>query len=313
MNIQYSNDENQNQEFNQAKIEYDRITSFHEKLGRNLIWAIGLIFTIFGILFYSSFKDIKEDAEKKVDKVIAETKEAQAKSDKDLQDVKIDAKEILARNKEISDFQIQFLKEDVRNMALSSSRNRIDEILNSPNVQALVEQRTRKEVAEKLNEVVQEETAKTREVFDYLPQITIAYDQIRQGSRKYLDLLDSLSNYSNNIEIRSLAKKLLLQRGKEYENMLSLNVSEFYYDGPQSWVAPGEINDTLKSTLIRKLNISDNSTKDEIIKSIMSRFKTENGLYALTLYYIHLSKLLNYKFKIFDSKPVYDWYNKNYK
>ena len=164
MDIQYSNDENKNQEFNQAKIEYDRMTSFYDKLGTKLIWAISIMFTIFGILFYSSFKDMKEDAEKKVDKVIAETKEAQAKSDKDLEDVKEGAREILARNKEISDFQIQFLKEDVRSMALSSSRNRIDEILNSPNVQALVEQKTRKEVSGKLSEVVEEETAnKTNE------------------------------------------------------------------------------------------------------------------------------------------------------
>jgi hypothetical protein len=309
MNIQYSNDENQNQEFNQAKIEYDRMTSFHEKLGTKLIWAIGILFTVFGFLFYSSFKDMKEEMKNEVKEIKEKAKEAKQDYDKDLEDVKVDAKEILARNKEISDFQIQFLKEDVKSMALSSSRNRIDEILNSPNVQALVEQRTRKEVAEKLNEVVQEETAKTREVFDYLPRITIAYDQIRQGSIIHLWELDSLSKYSKNIEIRKFTKKLLLQKGEDYDD----NNPDIIKMDLMAYREKSVAQTRERNFWINYYKIDTTLQDKELTKLILGKLKLAKDPYELSVFFSILRQITGQPFSTFDTETIYDWYSKNYK
>jgi hypothetical protein len=296
------------------KMHYDSlITLFKYILG----WLLGLASLVVAVAAFfisSNIKDIKKDIQEDVAKLKPDIEKIGKDADKTLADTKESSKLSLEYTKTLSEMQIKLLALETSGAAKLEVRNKVEEAFKNNSVQFMIDQTARKEVNGKLKEVVKEETAKTQEVFNYLSQIQIAFEQVGKGSKYHLNFLDSLSNVAENDLIKSFAKTLVIQKGIDYEQSIfsptyyTENANSFYQ--PESSLVVGGFLDTSRVKLVSSLNIefSEKLTDDEILRILVPIMQKENNLNQLTVMYWHLRKLSKTAFKTFDSEPVYKWY-----
>ncbi len=304
-----------NQPPSEEKMHYDSLIS----LFKYVLGLASIIVVIAAFFIKSSIQDIKKDIQEDVAKLKPDIEKIGKDADKTLADTKESSKLSLDYTKTLSEMQVKLLALQTADAAKLEVKNKVEEAFKNNNLQTLIDATARKEVNDKLKEVVKEETDKTRDVFNYLSQIQIAFEQVGRGSRYHLDFLDSLSNYAENNMIKLFTKDLIIQKGKDYENTYIKNIgnskNSFFYK-PISFFTDSDGEDSLDTSRIKitsRFNLVQNASNEEIIKNIVRECKKEQNLIDLTIMYWHLRKLTGIRFTTFDSKPVIDWYNLKYK
>ena len=268
----------------QEKMHYDSLIS----LFKYVIGATTLLAGVVVFMIGSSLTEIKKTISDDVKESAKKLESVKSDADKTVADTKANAKEVLQYTRDLTTIQINLLKEEAKNLALSSARNKVEEAFKNNNVQTLIDVTARKEINDKLKEVVKEETDKTREVFSYQIQLTIAFDQIGKRNRESLNYMDSLSNDAENEVIRKFSKELLIQKGKDYDQ--ELNLHRFPKDGSQP------ILSRYRQIMTKRLFLSEDATDNEIIKSIIARIKTDTDVRMIAHLYEHLRMLSNIDF-----------------
>jgi hypothetical protein len=288
----------------EEKMHYDSlITLFKYILG----WLLGLASLVVAVAAFfisSNIKDIKKDIQEDVAKLKPDIEKIGKEADKTLADTKESSKLSLEYTKTLSEMQIKLLAFETAGAAKLEVKNEVEKAFKNNNVQFMIDQTARKEVGDNLKRIVKEETDKTREIFSYMSKIQILYERIGMQQQDVVALyeLDSLSNYCDNESIKKLSKELLIQRGKDFDRVFN-----FLSPSTNTPVADSE------EDFIQRLGLSTTSTTNEIARKLVYEIKQRPQLNMLTRYYLLLRRKTGMDFKTFDSKPVYDWYNSNYR
>jgi hypothetical protein len=281
----------------QEKLHYDSLISLFKYVIGATTLIVGFIVFLIGNSLNEIKKTINEDVKlssMKLDSIKTDAKRTMAEA-------KGEATVMLQYTKDITDLKIALLRDNAIEAAKSSAENRVNDFFRSYNLQSYLDTTTRKVVSIKLNAVVKEETDKTRDIFKYMSKIQILYDRIGKQDVAALYELDSLSNYCDNEAIQKLSKELLIQRGKEFD--------ENYKFVSFSTTAVADSEDDF----LQVLGLSTTSTTEEIGRKVVYEIKQHPQLSTLTRYYLLLRRKTGIDFKTFDSKPVFDWYNSNYR
>ncbi len=281
----------------QEKLHYDSLIS----LFKYVIGAFTLLAGVVVFMIGNSLNEIKKNITEEVAQSTKKLENVKSDADKTVAETKADSKEVLQYTRDLTTMQISLLKEDAKNLALSSARNKVEEAFKNNNIQTLIDLTARKEVSDKLKDVVKVETDKTREIFEYLPKIQIAVEQIGYDSYKDLCFVDSLSNYAENDMIRNYSKSLLLQKGGNFDYNYNLR-------------SPFNDSSRRRESFLKQLDLPNLATNADAIREIISRMKSETTVVLnIARCYQYLRFFTNIDFKTLDSKPVYDWYYSNYR
>lgn len=216
---------------NTEKDHYNTLISLYKYTGGIVALLVGLGAWIIG----GNINEIKESATNEINSyrddltnIKTESKAAidqsQLAADKQIDDIRNNMKLFLDLTKDITSIQIETIREDARNLALSSARSRIEEVFKSTNLQREIDSTARQHFGEKLEDIVKTEMEKSTEIFEDLPIITGLSGRlstvsffIEDEDRKPLDQLDSISQFAKNLTIRKVAQKALLDKGDEFE------------------------------------------------------------------------------------------------
>ena len=278
------------------------------KLFRNLLWAITIIASVAAVLIGTGVNSIKSDINKELDGLRSKVAEIENKAemtmdetkneaDKQLTILRNNATNIIDFTKDITETQVKVIREDVKNLALSTAKVEVEEAFLSNNITSLVEQKAENLVQERLEKLVSSELNNVKIVFDYIPKITSAYDQIRQGSRKHFDLLDTLAHFNEYEIVNEISRELLLQKGEDYYN-------SFYHPGLLFGGGKGPKRldvDPYKSLKINK-DFQHNSTPSIRINRMIDTITYSQELYNVTLGFIIIEDELKIGLKPFDMR-----------
>ncbi len=276
-----------------------------------MVGAITILAGVVAWIIGSSLSDVKKDLSGELQQLKVEIgamrtesqisiKESGVEADKQIEHLRKNTETYLNLTKDITSMQISTLREDAKNLALSSARLRIEEAFKTNDIQLQVETAAKKEIGNRLDEIVKREIEKTTSVFDNFPILTNAYDRIRWGDRKALDILDSLANYSDNPTIRRVAKGYLLQKGIDYEQ------SGFDFEGHNI----SQFN-PLDQLGIKVSNPISKTDSTRIISDLVKIILKDADLYKVLYGFLALKKLTGIDLKTFDFNAVRKMVNKD--
>lgn len=285
-----------NQSVSEEALHYNTLLSAFKWL----VTAITIL-TIAAVWFIgNNLTDIRRDLSDELLRLKSDIAALRVESDRLVAGTKVDAEkqiDLLRKNtetylnltKDLTGLQISAIREDAKNLALSTARQRIEEAFKARDIQLLVETAAKEEIGDRLDQIVQAEIQKTTEVFDAYPNLTTMYDRIRSGDRTALDVLDSVAAYSDNPAVKRAATSLLVQKGKDYEESL-----------PHLF----DIDTTLFNPLAH-LNIETPSpfTHDDSLRvrsALRAIILKDTDLYRVTLAFIGFRNLTGIKVKTFD-------------
>jgi hypothetical protein len=185
----------------------------------------------------------------------------------------------LSLTKDITALQIGAIREDAKNLALSSARARIEEAFKANDIQKQIEMAAKGEVEEQINILINNATR------DF-PILTSAADRLRAVEIGGLRELDSLINFSHNETTIMSAKELLIRKGIDYDESIKFN-------GPgilEEYLIKG--SHLLDSTFI---NADSVFKKKDLLQTILK----EDNLYAIA-YAFKLLRDMGIPIKTFD-------------
>jgi hypothetical protein len=273
----------------QDEIEYRKLIN----LFKYLITASGIVIGgIIGVAMYYSYHDLKE--------LKQELKDEIGEMKKDINSLKSYAQNTIDETQDRTYKQLSILKDEAKLLALNSTRERVNEAFKDGNIQYLVEKTAKEELKDKLDKIVQSETERLELILDEIPTLTVAYDQIRCGNRSYLDTLYSIQKNSDHGILRDMAKALILQKGRDYEDS-------------EAEVYPFDDNIASRDSLNRKLlkdalkQFKIKSVPDKNKKEILDLIKiieTDKDLYKVMAATIILREMLNTKIEMFDFEKI---------
>lgn len=300
-------DTKEKESFSNEKQHYITLISIFKYMVGAIIILAGMAVWIIG----SSISDIKKvvtgELEKLNSEIVAMREESQRsikasseEAEKQIEHLRKNTEAFLNLTKDITAMQISTIREDAKNLALSSARLRIEEAFKANDIQLLVETAAKKEIGNRLDEIVKSEIEKTTSVFENFPLLTSTYDRIRWGDRKALDILDSMANHADNPTIKRISKGLLLQKGKDYEDSI---IEE---EGDKITQFDPLVKLGLKvTTLLTKAD----STR--IWSDLINIILDDTDLYRVLYGFLALNKLTDEELKIFDISAVRRMANHN--
>lgn len=275
------------------------------KLFKNLLWAITIITSVAGILIGTGINSIKDDINKELDTLRSKMATIEVDAQKTMNQTKIEAdkqlsilrgnaSDIIDFTKDITETQVKVIREDVKNLALSTAKVEVEEAFLSNNITALVERKAENLVQERLEGLVSRELNNVKVVFDYIPSITSAYDQIRQGSRTHFDILDTLAHFNEFDIVNEISRDLLLQKGKDYYDAI--------YE-PEDVLGrkyPRSENFNLYKSMNIDSTFYNKSTPSMRVNRMIDTIKYSSKLYNVTKGFIIIEDELKVNLKPFD-------------
>lgn len=283
-----------------------------------MVGAIAVVVTAALWIVGSSLSSLKNDLKTDLDSVKSEIKEVKTQASDAVVATKQESNaqlELLRRNstayldftKEITQMQISILREDAKNLALSTARAKVEEAFRANNVQYMIEDIARKELGDKLDKMVEEEINKTTEVFKYNTFFAKAYEQIRWGDRTYIEILDSMSRDHHNETIRTMAKELLIEKGKDYDDYLA--------ESGEVKAGMPLLTPSLGRIIFRNNLLVNEKGKEFSTPELLDIIYNNKDLYNVTLAFMALRNKYKVDLKTFDIQAVKEWEKsqKNYK
>lgn len=275
-----------------------------------MLAAIGVIVAAALWLINSNLSDLKGELQTELQSLKEEIKEVKSDADKTITETKEESNaqlELLRQNsthyldftKQITEMQISILREDAKNLALSTARAKVEEAFRANNIQYMIEDIARKELGDKLDKIVDEEIKKTTEVIKYTTFFTQAYDYIRWGDRAYIDIIDSISQNHQNEVIRDMATGLLIQKGRDYDEHI-LKSEEIKKGKPFLTQSSGEV-------IFKNGKLMSNDEKEFSTPQLLDIIYHSNDLYTISLAFMSLRNIHNVDLKTFDMQAVREW------
>lgn len=284
---------------------YNRLLQFFNRLLTAFSVIAVLAGAIFGYNIFSLNNELKselanlkskvQDIEEKSEESISITQE---KADKQLEQLRSEANNLIGFTKDITESQIRFVREDVKNLALSSARVRVEEAFERGNIQSMVERQAELVIGDKLETLVNKELENISTVFEYIPIITTAYDQIRWDNRRYLDVLDTIAHFHENSYVRQIGRNLLLQKGQDYKNAISLKGKSYVTIEPRIQNMPVTQLKDFEKSLYAYAGIDsigfNKKTESLMLKQLSDIIENSQDLYKVTASFL----ILNHELKI---------------
>jgi len=298
------------------KIHYEKLISFFK-------WLIGVFVVVVGFTAYvidNSLSEFKSGLEQEVtvlrdqinrmeEQVNYTLDKSEQRADKELVRVRQDAYEIMQFTRDVTTTQIDVIREDAKNLALSSAKSRVEQAFADGNINELVQRTAEGVVAEKLESLVELELDEIRVVFDYVPRMTTLFDQITHGNRGAFDELDSLANLHENSVVNEMATDLLLQKGKDYEQDIFVPGSYEYR------FQDVNLQPLADSLLFEKLNEIPterhykNMAKGDRVNFLSETIKNSEDLYEVGVSFILLRREIDKEIQTFDMRAFRKWYD----
>jgi len=168
-----------------------------------IIISVGIYFT------YSNSNQIKEDIANK----LKETKD----EIKSLNDYAVLN---LKETKAMADNAILYIKQDAKNTAINTSKEKVEETFRENNIQELISNTTKNLIELRVNQMIQEQVKKSNEqlmnLLDLMPDFMLAIDKFRAGDKNGLLILDSIHNKSNDQLRIQIADKIIRTKKSDY-------------------------------------------------------------------------------------------------
>ena len=167
------------------KDHYNTLISLYKYTGGIIVLLVGIAAWIIG----GNINEIKKNSSNELDNLkrkLSEIKndadsaikQSQLDTDKQVEQIRNNMKLFLDLTKDVTSMQIETIREDAKNLALSSARTRIEEVFSSNNLQNEIERTARNEIGEKLEGIVQSEFQRSSKLFEELPIITGLLDNL---------------------------------------------------------------------------------------------------------------------------------------
>lgn len=267
---------------------YETIITLYKYTGGIIALLIGIAAWIIG----GNINETRDSANKELENLKSELKEIKSDSDQAVKDTRSEAdKQIehlrkntelfLTLTKNITSMQIETIREDAKNLALSSARTRVDEAFKANNVQDEIQKALQNEIGNNLERIVQNE-------MEDMPLITsLGVKMSFWEDRSALDQLDSIANFADNPTSKIMAAKHLSLKGVEFEKEINpILMSEFSLKifNPDSILTRA---DSLK-------------VKKELIKAIFN----ENNAWTVSYAFVILRKFSGINLNNFDFNAV---------
>lgn len=251
--------------------------------------AITIIVGVAMFVSWSDLKSMRGEIRAEAKEMKEEVKEIKLNSFKEVQFTKDYAKE-----------QIDAIRLNAEAVAIITSNSKVEEKFANTNLDNLIEEIAKKQVNDKLGILVNKEVAHFEEMITILPELSTALDQIRYGSKKHLVWMDSIANKHSSQKIRKIAKDMIFQKGKDYDDGRTyepLNGRD-YHDNP-------------KYNPYKVCGGNKPETKEEVeaaIDNLVSYILNGKDLYSLSDYFVALRLITNKDFHTFDLHAVKTWY-----
>lgn len=209
------------------KRHYETLISLYKYSAGAIVVLVGIGAYIIG----SNISDIKADFNDslkefkiQINEMKHDSKEAikslNEESDKQIENLRKNNELFLSLTKDITEMQIAAIREDAKNLALSSARLKIEEVFKENDIQKLVDSTAKSVIAKKLEIVVKNEIQRTTSFLDNYAILTTLYDRIRAGDRASFNKLDSIAKFSLDPRISNIAKRFLDEKTIDYEESL---------------------------------------------------------------------------------------------
>lgn len=193
----------------EEQMHYENIASFFK-------WCIGIaggaIAIIVSFAIYSTYnnvKDMKDDYARTIKDLKEEINDLKIDAESTVKSIENDAKETVRTTQANTDKTLQQIKSSTSQFALDETRKELSDIFGTNKIQDLIENEAVREVKDKVEEIVQEETKN-------LSRINDAASYMRLGSRKGLTELKNYFEHPTNKLDSLTAKNLYDEIRKNY-------------------------------------------------------------------------------------------------
>jgi hypothetical protein len=235
----------------EAKLHYDELRQFFHTLLGWVLGAIGLLATVGGLFFYSSVKEMKE----------------QARAD-------------IAQAKSAAEKEIETIRTEASRRALEEARKRVEDEFKQNNIAALIQNAAQKEVSGAMQKIVAAEVDRSsRQFSDDMQEIGRAIDAgilMRVGHRQGLD---RLTNFGTPYQpARFFAQNLRADIARDYDEIYK---KAFHVEGPALdfarkylEIAPTASEQEVHAELLKRMEKEeslDNLARDFIVARAVTR------------------------------------------
>ncbi len=259
---------------------YKSVFSFL-KYGLTVTGALLTIIASVGIYFtYNSITDMKNDSKQ----LINESRES-------IKEIMLTNKNILDDTRNNANSAINYIKNDAKDLAITTSRNEVEKAFEETNIKSVIDEVAHSEIEGRIKTIVDQQIAIMNDNFTENQKLTpvfiLAVDKIRFGNKEGLTTLDSIYYNSKDIITKRTAYKLMMEKGQSYDNDYGRNDNYYAIYGRGK-----DTSEFGKKSLILSL-------KNDILSPTID-------LETLLQKTRWLSILLKKDFKIFDLQAIRD-------
>lgn len=268
--------------------EFKKIVNLVKVIGSVLIIAISFMVSAAIIVSYQDVKSMRDDLRLRSEQ-----------ASKEIEKMRIIAEENIEKTRLYSNSQIDKTRILAMEEARNTSRNRIEEIFRSGNIEDLVAKTAEQRLKKKLNEIVDRELGRASGEFNSKmdAQIRLNYQQQGIAAGSLIDLLfiDSLRRFSQNIHEKEIAEQIYQAKKYDYINAYKNRVEVKLDTLGKNYIT--NICQLKKGSL-------DSLSTDELIYTISNKLLESKFLFIIGELFIVLDKFTDEKIEMFDFNQV---------
>ncbi len=197
----------------EEKKHYDSLITF-------LKYTLGItgssltIIILVGIYFtYQSSTDFKQELKDNLLATKDEIKNSLSESKNEISKLYALSSKTMSDVQEQAEKAILNVRDEAVNEALKASKEKVEQAFKDKNIQNVIDEAVKTEIETRVNTIVTNN-------LQQMPNFILAVDKIRAGVRKSFIYVDSIANYSKESFYKSMAKKIIEEKTRDYENSI---------------------------------------------------------------------------------------------
>lgn len=265
-------------------------------LGITIITSVAIFFS------YSSISDIKEEVKSTTDEMKSDVKRFLQYSQNEVD-----------RITKFSEKQVNYIKEDAIYNAQKSAEKEVEQFFkNDVVIESLVNNSAEQVLSNFENEV--------SDLTQALPDILLAIDNIRNGSKIGLEKIAYLAENSKNDLIKEISSRIFEEKKNDYYRIYNnKNGSLWGTKGidtflvkiekdPSSYLAFAEFSNSGNIHLVNAANseLWSDKNKTELIKRLIHNVNTSKDLNVIALSFFIVKEMTDINCELFDFNTFYD-------
>ena len=219
----------------EEQIHYENLQSFFKWVITIVGSVIAIMATVSLFFTYNNMKDNREELKQALDEAKSEIKEMVSNANITIKETK-DQSNLTSNNVKFESLQtikdleseaqksIIDIKDYAKSLALYETERKVSEAFNDNNIQRVIDEAAKKEIETRVIGIITSS-------FQQIPNFILAVDKIRAGDRKSFIYMDSIAKNSKDQVYQSMAKKVIKEKTRDYENSIqdveSLTMIEF--------------------------------------------------------------------------------------